>query len=337
MKAIGIERALPAQDPNAFVERDVPVPTPDAQDLLVHVQAISVNPADYRQRKRKEDDGNFAVLGWDVAGEVVGMGPDAVGFQTGDKVYYAGDLNRPGANSEYHVVDAALVGHQPTALSASAAAALPLTALTAWEALFERLGLSPQHSADGRVLLIVGGAGGVGSMAIQLARLVPGLTVIATASRPDSRAWCENMGAHAVIDHFQDMGAQIAALGLPAPDLVLMANDPDRHFANLAALIASQGALCSIVPFQHPADMNLLMRKSVRFVWEFMFTRSMFATSDRGRQGQILNKVAALIDQRRLRSTTGELLGPITAANLGLAHARLEQGRTIGKLVLAGF
>lgn len=337
MKAIGVVRALPAEDPDALVARNIAAPRPDPRDLLVRVEAISVNPADYRQRMRKEDDGTFAVLGWDVAGEVIEIGTAVSGFSVGDAVYYAGDLTRPGANSELHVVDAALVGHRPRSISASAAAALPLTALTAWETLFEHLGLATDRPEENRVLLIVGGAGGVGSMAIQLARLVPGLTVIATASRPQSRAWCKKLGAHAIIDHTEDMRAQISRLGYPAPHLILLANAPDRHYLALAELVAPQGHICSIVPFDNPVDMNLLMRKSVSFAWEFMFTRSMFQTSDMVRQGAILNAVARLVDDGRLISTETETLGPITVDNLRRAHALLEQGRTIGKLVLAGF
>ncbi|MBV7522557.1 zinc-binding dehydrogenase [Ensifer sp. ENS12] len=225
----------------------------------------------------------------------------------------------------------------PTSLSASSAAALPLTALTAWEALFERLGLSIEGEPTDRTLLIVGAAGGVGSISIQLARLVPGLTVIATASRPQSRAWCERLGAHGVVDHFADMADQIATLGFRAPDLILLLNDPDRHYPALAEMLAPQGTICSIVPFDRPPDMNLLMRKSAGFVWEFMFTRPMFHTPDMEAQGRILNRIASLVGNGRLISTEAANLGPINAANLRDAHARLEQGRTIGKLVLAGF
>ncbi len=337
MKSIGILKSLPSEHPEALIARDIPEPRPGENDLLVRVEAVSVNPADYRVRKRKADDGVYQVLGWDVAGTVVEVGSQVSGFSVGDAVFYAGDLTRPGANSERHVVDARIVGHRPRTLTAAAAAALPLTALTAWEALFEKLGLSINVPATERSLLIVGGAGGVGSMAIQLARLVPGLTVIATASRPESRAWCERLGAHAIIDHFGDMPVQIAEKGLDGPDLILLTNDPDRHYPVLAEMIAAQGTLCSIVPFENPPDLNLIMRKSASFAWEFMFTRSMFQTADMATQGWILNRIAELVDTGRLVSTDMEGIGPITADNLRHAHARLEQGRTIGKLVLAGF
>ena len=337
MKSVGIFHSLPIGDATALVERDIPEPKPGDMDLLVRVEAISVNPADYRVRQRKADDGAYQVLGWDVAGTVIEVGPGISGFSRGDAVFYAGDLMRPGGNSELHVVDGRIVARRPETLSAAAAAALPLTALTAWEALFERLGLSMASTGRTKTLLIVGGAGGVGSVAIQLARLVPGLKVIATASRPESVAWCERLGAHAVIDHFNDMGAQIAVRGLSPPDLILLTNSPDRHYPSLAELIVPQGAICSIVPFDTAPDLNLIMRKSVTFVWEFMFTRPMFQTSDMGEQGRILALVADLVEAGQLVSTEAENLGLINAENLRTAHARLEQGRTIGKLVLAGF
>lgn len=337
MKAVGQFRALPIEDPESLVDREIPIPTPRETDLLVRVEAISVNPVDFRTRKRKADDGAFAVLGWDVAGEVVEVGSKVTGFAIGDAVFYAGDLSRPGANSEYHAVDAGLVGHRPKNLSAAQAAALPLTAITAWESLFERIGLRKDGAPLNKSLLIIGGAGGVGSMAIQLARLVPGLDVIATASREESREWCEKLGAHAVINHFGDMRAQIEALERPAPELVLMLSDPDRHYPAIADLLAPQGRICSIVPFVTPPNLNAIQSKSASFVWESIFTRPVFSTPDKNVQGAILNEVAAMIDDGRLVSTATEALGTINAENLRLAHAQLEQGRTIGKIVLAGF
>ncbi|TCU06296.1 zinc-binding alcohol dehydrogenase family protein [Rhizobium sullae] len=337
MKAIGHFKALPVDNAEALVDLELPKPTPGTRDLLVAVEAISVNPADFRVRGRKVDDGQAAILGWDVAGTVVGMGDEVDGFALGDAVYYAGDLTRPGANSEYHAADHRIVGHRPARLSAIEAAALPLTVLTAWEALFERLGLSPEDRGTGKTLLIVGGAGGTGSVAIQLARLVPDLTVIATASRPESRTWCEKLGAHAVIDHFGDMPAQLAAFGRTNVDLVLILNDPDRHYPALAEILTPQGKICSIVPFTGSPEINLIMQKSATFVWEFMFTRSMFGTPDIDRQRVILNSAAKLIDDGRLISTLSESLGSINSANLRAAHARLESGRTIGKIVLSGF
>uniref|UniRef100_UPI0035B1CFB1 zinc-binding alcohol dehydrogenase family protein n=1 Tax=Paenirhodobacter enshiensis TaxID=1105367 RepID=UPI0035B1CFB1 len=337
MKAIGIWKALPADDREALVEREIPVPVPGPDDLLVRVEAVSVNPADIRTRMRKTEDGQFAVLGWDVAGKVVATGAQVRDFAPGDRVLYAGDLSRPGANSEYHLVEHAIVGHRPEALGPAAAAALPLTALTAWEALFDRLGLTPGAAPGPCTLLIVGGAGGVGSMAIQLARLVPGLTVIATASRPQSRSWCLSLGADAVIDHFADMETQLADLGLAPPGFVLLANDPDRHFPSLARLIAPGGRICCIVPFASPPDIDALMRKSAGLVWEFMFTRPMFATPDRARQGEILTRIAQMAAEGQLSPTGTETLSPISADTLREAHRRIESGRTIGKIVLSGF
>lgn len=338
MKAVGIYKALPADHPMALVDLDLPVPTTGGHDLLVRVEAISVNPADCRMRARKADDGQSIVLGWDVAGTVVATGVDvAPDFMPGDRVYYAGDLTRPGANSEFHVVDSRIVGHRPTTLSASEAAAIPLTALTAWEALFERMGFSRTKPNRLQTLLIVGGAGGTGSMCIQLAKLIPGLRIIATASRPESQAWCRRLGADAVIDHFADMREQLANLDLPHVDAVLILSAPDMHFPSLADILAPQGMLCSIVPFQEAPDMNLMMRKSASFVWEFMFTKSMFGIPDQGSQRDILNAVAALVDSGALSSAAVQDLGTINASNLQIAHRQLESERTIGKLTLTGF
>ncbi len=337
MKAFGVYKALPISDPEALLEVETPMPSVSQRDLLVKVEAVSVNPADWRMRSRKADDGQIVVLGWDVAGRVVEAGSDVVGFAAGDAVYYAGDLTRPGADSEFHVVDSRIVGKRPKTLDAAESAALPLTTLTAWEAIFERFAFSIDRSHDGQTLLVVGGAGGVESMAIQLARLVPGLRVVATASRAESRAWCERFGAHAIVDHFGDMGAQLAALGLPPVTAILCANDPDRHFDALADIVAPQGAICSIIPFAQPPDVNRLMRKSASLLWEFMFTRSMFNTSDIACQGRILDDVAKLVDGGRIATTLSQRLGPINAANLRKAHAIIEGGRMVGKLVLAGF
>lgn len=338
MKAVGIYKALPIEHPDALVDQEIPVPTPGALDLLVRVEAISVNPADYRVRGRKVDDSQFTILGWDVAGTVVAKGSNvSAEFKPGDAVYYAGDLSRPGANSEFHVVDSRIVGHRPRKLSASESAAIPLTALTAWEALFTRMGFSRTEPNRLKSLLIVGGAGGTGSMSIQLSKLIPDLQVIATASRSESQAWCRNLGANHVIDHFGDMREQLLSLGLSHVDAILVLNAPDQHFPVLAEILAPQGTLCSIVPFNTEPNINLLMRKSAAFVWEFMFTRSMFGTSDQGAQRDILNAVASMIDAGQLMSAATQDLGIITAKNLRIAHSLLESERTIGKLTLTGF
>lgn len=338
MKAVGLYKALPIEHPDALVDLTLPVPIPGITDLLIRVDAISVNPADYRARSRKEDDGQPTILGWDVAGTIMDTGSAvAPEFRKGDTVYYAGDVTRPGANSEFHLVDFRIVGHAPKHLSPIDAAAVPLTALTAWEAIFERMGFSIAGGNRFENLLIVGGAGGVGSMAIQLAKLIPGLQVIATASRPESQAWCRKLGADEVINHFDNMSDQLAELGVSHVDAVLLLNDPDQHFPALAEILAPQGCICSIVPFQKAPDINLIMRKSAAFVWEFMFTRPMFGTADVAQQGNILNQITRLIDGGHIVSAASECIGTINAENLRTAHARLESGHTIGKLTLAGF
>lgn len=333
MQAVAVYKALPCEDPQALVDLELPDPTPGEDDLLVRVEAISVNPADYRMRLRKPDDGEATVLGWDVAGTVEQVGQRAeAAFAPGDRVFYAGDLNRPGANCELHAVDARIVGHRPLTLSAAQAAALPLTALTAWEALFERIGVV--RSDPGRAVLILGGAGGVGSMAIQLAKTMQGLRVLATASSLESQAWCRRMGADEVLDHSQDLRAQLVEIGLTEVEYVLILGHPDEHFDAVCEVLAPQGTVCCVVPFDHPPDLNRLMRKSARFAWEFMFTRPMFQTSDLVKQRGILDEVACMVDNGLLVSTMSENMGSIGAANLRRAHARLEQGHTLGKLVL---
>jgi zinc-binding alcohol dehydrogenase family protein len=338
MKAIGLYKALPIDDPDALLDLKMPVPVPGPMDLLVQIEAISVNPADQRMRERKADDGQLSILGWDAAGTVLLSGSEVSSeFRVGDAVYYAGDLTRPGANSQYHVVDSRIVGHRPRNLTATEAAAVPLTALTAWEALFDRMGFSRSQSNRLQTLLIVGGAGGTGSMAIQLARLVPGLRVIATASRPESQAWCKRLGADEVIDHFSDMKAQLASLDLPQVDAILVLHDPDTHFPALAEILAAHGTLCCVVPFKLAPDINSLMRKSATFVWEFMFTRTMFGTADIAAQQEILNTVAGLLDAGTIQSAASQDLGTINAKNLRTAHHQLASTRTIGKLTLTGF
>jgi zinc-binding alcohol dehydrogenase family protein len=338
MKAVGVYKALPPEDPESLVNLDVPLPVPGPLDLLVKVEAISVNPADCRARNRKRDDGRYAIVGWDAAGVVVSVGSDVEGtFRPGDAVYYAGDLNRPGANSEFHAVDSRIVGYRPVTLPAAQASAIPLAALTVWEALFERMGLSISGGNRLRSLLIVGGAGGTGSMAIQLAALIPDVTVIATASRRDSQTWCRQLGADMVINHFGDVPEQLAKVAYSQVDAILLLNSPDEHFPVAAEIIAPQGCICSIVPFDRPPDLNAIMRKSVTFAWEFMFTRSMFRTSDIAKQRTILSEVAALIDAGRITPIVTNMLGPINARNLRTAHGLLETRRTIGKITLTGF
>lgn len=338
MKAVGLTRYLPIDDPQSLVDVEIATPVPEGHDLLVKVAAISVNPVDAKVRAPKDKvEPATRVLGWDAAGTVAAVGPDVTLFKVGDPVFYAGSITRPGANSEFHLVDERIVGHKPALLDFAQAAALPLTAITAWEALFDRLGVSPQGEHAGRSVLVIGGAGGVGSIGIQLAKTLAGLTVIPTASRPESAAWCRELGADHTIDHHGDMPAQLRQLGFAEVDYILCFNDTDRHFAAMATAIAPQGKICSIVENSGPLAVGDLKSKSATFVWEFMFTRSMFGTPDMIEQYRLLNEVARLIDAGRLRTTLGENLGRIDAANLRRAHAMLESGRTIGKLVLEGF
>jgi zinc-binding alcohol dehydrogenase family protein len=338
MKAVGLTRYLPIDDPMSLEDVELPTPTPIGRDLLVKVEAISVNPVDTKVRapKDKVEDAP-RVLGWDAAGTVAAVGPDVTLFQVGDPVYYAGSITRPGANSEFHLVDERIVGHMPTSLDFVSAAALPLTTITAWEALFDRLGIAPDGADEGKSILIVGGAGGVGSIAIQLARRLARLTIVATASRPESSDWCRQLGAQHVVDHTQDIPVQLQALGLPQVDYVLCLNDTDSHFPAMAQVVAPQGKICSIVENAGPLEIGLLKSKSATFVWEFMFTRAMYGTPDMIAQHKLLTEVARLVDAGTLRTTVGEVIGPINAVNLRRAHAQLEGGRTIGKLVLAGF
>ncbi|MDF3837422.1 zinc-binding alcohol dehydrogenase family protein [Cupriavidus basilensis] len=338
MKAVGLTRYLPINDPQSLVDVEIATPVPEGRDLLVKVEAIAVNPVDTKVRAPKgKVESAPRVLGWDAAGTVSAVGPDVTLFKVGDPVFYAGSITRPGANSEYHLVDERIVGHKPASLDFAHAAALPLTAITAWEALFDRLGVSPRGEHAGRSVLVIGGAGGVGSIGIQLAKTLAGLTVIATASRPESAAWCRKLGADHTIDHRGDMPAQLRGLGFAEVDYILCFNDTDRHFGAMAAVIAPQGKICSIVENSGALPVGDLKTKSASFVWEFMFTRSMFGTADMVEQHRLLNEVARLIDAGRLQTTLGEHLGRIDAANLRRAHAMLEGGQTIGKLVLEGW
>jgi zinc-binding alcohol dehydrogenase family protein len=338
MKAVGLYRYLPISNPEALIDLDIDKPQPTGRDLLVKVEAISVNPVDYKVRAPKDTvEKTPRVLGWDAAGTVAAVGPDVTLFKVGDPVFYAGSIMRPGANSEFHLVDERIVGRKPASLDFTHAAALPLTAITSWEALFARLNVSPQGADEGRTVLIIGGAGGVGSIGIQLAKQLARLTVIATASRPASAKWATELGADHIVDHFGDMPAQLKALGIPQVDYVLMFNDTDRHFPAAAQVIKPQGGICTIVENERPVPVELLKAKSAAFHWEFMFTRSMFSTPDMIEQHKLLTEVARLVDSGTLRTTVGEDLGRINAENLRRAHQLLEEGRAIGKLVLTGF
>jgi NADPH2:quinone reductase len=338
MKAVGFYSNLPIDDPQSLVDLEVPQPTPSGRELLVEVKAISVNPVDYKVRARPDPNAQVPrILGWDVAGVVREIGNAAELFKPGDEVYYAGSINKPGANSEFHVVDERIVGHRPRMLGFAAAAALPLTTLTAWEALFDRLGISSSGADRGKSLLLIGAAGGVGSIAIQLAKKLAGLHVIGTASRPESSQWIKELGADAVVDHTGDLAAQMRATGFAEADYIFCLTDATPYFARFAPLIRPQGRLCLIVSQSGAVELTSLMQKSVSIHWELMFTRSLFQTADMQRQHEILERAATLVDNGTLRTTLAASLGAINAANLRRAHQMLERGRTIGKLVLEGF
>ena len=296
---------------------------------------MSVNPVDAKIRSPKPKvESSPKILGWDAAGIVENVGPEVRLFKPGEEVYYAGSVTRPGSNAEFQLVDERLVGRKPANLSFAEAAAMPLTLLTAWEALFERIGIDRMADNRGQSLLIIGGAGGVGSIAIQLAKLA-GLTVIVTASRPETRAWAEKMGADQVIDHRQPLPGQLAALGHKEVDYIANFSNTDSYWAVMAELIRPQGRIVCIVENAHPVELGLLKSKSASFSWTFMFTRSMFQTPDMGEQGGILDDAAKLFEAGRLQTTLAETLSPINAANMRDAHAQIESGKTIGKLVIA--
>lgn len=345
MKAIGFKRHLPIDHEQAFESCELAVPEPGPTDLRVAVEAVSVNPVDTKVRAPRHPDPDHPdnradpaprVLGFDACGVVDAVGAEVTRFRPGDVVFYAGDIGRPGSNAEFQLVDEAIVGHAPQSLEPADAAALPLTALTAWESLFDRLGLDPDGADAGKAVLLINGAGGVGSIAIQLAR-VAGLKVIATASRPESRQWCLDLGADEVVDHFGDLPAQLAERGIESIPAIACFNDLDRHYPAMAQLVAPQGRLVSIVGHKTPLPFGQLRDKSVGFFWEYMFTRPRFDTPDKGRQGEILDTVADMVDEGRLVSTRSQVLGTISVENLREAHRRIEAGHVIGKLALAGF
>jgi NADPH2:quinone reductase len=337
MRAVGYQTPGPIAAAHSLVDIELPRPTPGARDLLVAVKAVSVNPVDTKVRKRpKADPQAWAVLGWDAAGVVAEVGADVARFTPGDEVFYAGDMTRPGANSEFHLVDERIVGRKPRTLSFAEAAALPLTAITAWEAMFDRLDVMKGVPGAALAILIIGGAGGVGSIAVQLARKRTDLTVIATASRPETAAWAKDLGAHHVVDHSKPLAKEVAALDLGAPAFVFSTTGTGGHVAAVAELIAPQGRF-ALIDDPETLDVGMFKRKSVSIHWEFMFTRSMFMTADIDAQGALLDEVSRLVDRGVLRTTLAEVLGPVSAANVKKAHAILESGKARGKLVLEGF
>ena len=305
---------------------ELPVPSPSGRDLLVKVEAVSVNPVDTKQRKA--GSATPRVLGWDAAGSVAAVGDAVTLFKPGDAVYYAGDVTRAGCDSEFHLVDERIVGRKPKKFDFAQAAAIPLTAITAWESFFDRMKV-----VAGRSLLIIGGAGGVGSIAIQLGK-VAGLRVIATASRPDTVTWCKEMGADEVVNHRESLVAQVKK---PVDYVANFSGDLDGHWPAMAELVAPQGSLVAIVGNTKPLPMDVVRSKSATVCWELMFTRARFKTADMIEQHKLLNQVADWLDAGKLRGTLKETLAPINAANLRKAHEKLESGTMIGKLVLKGW
>lgn len=337
MRTIGYYQPLPIDDTNALIDLDLPRPAPTGRDLLVQVKAVAVNPVDTKVRQsRSPQNGAPVVLGYDAAGVVAEVGPDVTGYEVGDEVYYAGDITRDGTNSEFHLVDERIVGKKPRSLSFAEAAAMPLTTITAWEALFDRLNVKDPVPAGANTLLIIGGSGGVGSIAVQLARQLTDMTIIATASRPESRTWVTELGAHHVLDHSKPMAPQIEALGLEAPGYVFSTTHTGQHLTDIADLIAPQGRFLLI---DDPENVSIapFKLKAVSIHWEMMFTRSMYQTSDMDEQRKLLNKVAELVDADKIKTTVTEVIEPINAQNLRTAHQKIESNKTIGKIVLNGF
>jgi len=340
MKAIAFTHPLPIEAVDSLVEVELPMPEIGPRDLLVNVRAVSVNPVDTKIRGARhqgsatENTGKPRILGWDAAGVVENKGAAVSGFDVGDEVYYAGELERPGSNAEYQAVDERLVGRKPKSIGFAEAAALPLTSITAWELLFDRLGV--REGEGGASLLVSGAAGGVGSILVQLVRRLTGLTIIATASRPDTVRWVSQMGAHYVIDHTKPMAEQVNRLGPPPVKYIASLTATMRNFAQLVEVLAPQGRLGLI---DDPATLDVvpLKRKAASLHWEFMFARSMWQTPDMAEQGRLLSRVAELVDRGEVHSTQTQTFSPINVENLKKAHAIAESGKAVGKVTLSGF
>ena len=342
MKAVGYIKSLPIEDHQSLIDIELTLPVATGRDLLVKINAIAVNPVDYKIRQRiSPNGGDYKVLGWDAVGEVIATGEEAAQFQPGDLVFYAGDLNRQGSNAEYQLVDERLVGSKPKSLSDAEAAALPLTAITAWEMLFEHLVIKQQApgSTDksDEVILVIGAAGGVGSILIQIAKAITGATIIATASRESSQAWVKKLGADHVVDHTQPLQPQIEALGIGQVTHVASLHSTDSYFDTYTELLVPFGKIAMIDDPAEPLDVMKMKPKSLSLHIEFMYARSMFKAADMDEQSRLLNRVSDLIDQGYIQTTVGKNLGAINAENLKTAHAELESGKSIGKIVLEGF
>ncbi len=331
MKAIVSKSGSEAQDAGAFILKEQPIPEPETQDLLVRIIAIGMNPVDTKFRKRSEND---SVLGWDAYGIVEKTGEDVTGFKAGDKVFYAGDITRPGSNSEYHLVDQRIAALAPKKLSPEDAAAMPLTSITAWEGLFERLGFVPEANANaGKSILIIGGAGGVGSVAIQLARWA-GLRVLATASRTETVDWCKNLGADIILNHSNSLYEELKATGTDSVDAIFCTTQMEKHWKVMAECIRPQGHIVFIDDPLDSLDITVFKLKSVTLAWELMYTRSMFETDDMSEQGKLLSTVAGLLDEGTLVTTRQKTLTGLLPENIQAMHIKQESGTMMGKQVL---
>lgn len=338
MRAIGFQTPQPITAETSLIDLDLPMPEAKGRDLLVEIKAVSVNPVDAKVRgSAPVEAGSNRILGYDAAGIVKAVGPDVTLFKAGDEVFYAGAVNRPGTNSEFHLVDERIVGAKPKTLSFEEAAALPLTAITAYEALFHRMKVQDKVAGAANAVLVIGGAGGVGSIAIQLLRELSDVTIIATGSRPETKDWIRELGANHVIDHSTPMAPQIADLKIGAPAFVFSTTQTEKHLKDILELIAPQGRLSLIDDPKEPMDLRPFKSKSLSIHWEMMFARAVWQTEDMIEQHKLLNHVSELIDAGKIRTTLSETLGTINAANLKKAHAMIESGTTRGKLVLSGF
>ncbi|MAZ34208.1 MAG: alcohol dehydrogenase [Thalassospira sp.] len=337
MKAIGLYKAASVDTDGLFSEIDMEVPKAEGRDILVRVKGVAVNPVDFKVRRGKADDGNFKILGWDAAGVVEAVGADVTLFRPGDEVWYAGDVTRSGSNTQFQLVDERIVAPKPKSLGFADAAALPLTAITAWEALFDRMMIdrNAKDANAGKTLLVIGGAGGVGSIAIQLGKLA-GLTVIATASRPETIDWVKDLGADQVINHRNPLNDELKAIGFTHVDYILCTSETDQYFDVMAEIITPQGRIATITEAKENHNVDLLKAKSASFSYEFMFTRSMFQTPDMIEQHKLLSIVADLIDAGTLKNTANESFGALTPESLRKAHALLESGKAIGKITFDG-
>ena len=337
MKAVGYRQSLPIAQAESLIDVELSDPTPSGRDLLVQIKAVSVNPVDTKVRMRQAPQaGATNVLGWDAAGVVVAVGSEAHLFKPGDEVWYAGSLVRPGTNAELHLVDERIVGKKPKSLDFAQAAALPLTTITAWELLFDRFGVLPGKRATDESLLIIGAAGGVGSILTQLARRLTAMTVIGTASRKETVDWVLSLGAQHVIDHAKPLSVELKRVGIAAVTHVASLTQTDAHFAEIVESLAPQGKF-GLIDDPKPIDINQLKRKSISLHWELMFTRSLFGTADMIAQHRLLSEVAELVDAGVIRTTFGAHFGRINAENLKRAHALIESGKAKGKIVLEGF